>query len=115
MLYLILFTYRAPLDVLDRVLPAHRAHLQAHYASGHFLMSGPFFPREGGGILARGESREAIDAIVARDPFVVEQLVEARVIAWAPNRRLDEVPQAWLPEAAVSTRTDEDVAARPLS
>ncbi|MHA6894848.1 YciI family protein [Ralstonia pseudosolanacearum] len=115
MLYLILFTYRAPLDVLDRVLPAHRAHLQAHYASGHFLMSGPFFPREGGGILARGESREAIDAIVARDPFVVEQLVEARVIAWAPNRRLDEVPQAWLPEAAVSTCTDEDAAARPLS
>ncbi|MGA3770946.1 YciI family protein [Ralstonia nicotianae] len=115
MLYLILFTYRAPLDVLDRVLPAHRAHLQAHYASGHFLMSGPFFPREGGGILARGESREAIEAIVARDPFVVEQLVEARVIAWAPNRRLDEVPQAWLPEAAASTRTDEDAAARPLS
>ncbi|MFV8620788.1 YciI family protein [Ralstonia pseudosolanacearum] len=115
MLYLILFTYRAPLDVLDRVLPAHRAHLQAHYASGHFLMSGPFFPREGGGILARGESREAIEAIVACDPFVVEQLVEARVIAWAPNRRLDEVPQAWLPEAAASTRTDEDAAARPLS
>lgn len=57
MLYLILFTYRAPLDVLDRVLPAHRAHLQAHYASGHFLMSGPFFPREGGGILARGIAR----------------------------------------------------------
>ncbi|XLV70221.1 YciI family protein (plasmid) [Ralstonia syzygii subsp. celebesensis] len=97
MLYLILLTYRAPLDVLDRVLPAHRAHLQAHYESGHFLMSGPFFPREGGGILARGDSREAIEAIVARDPFVVEKLVEARVIAWAPNRRLDEVPRRGCP------------------
>ena len=30
MLYLILFTYTAPLEVLDRVLPAHRAHLEAH-------------------------------------------------------------------------------------
>ena len=45
MLYLILFTYRAPLEQLDRILPAHRAHLQAHYESGHFLMSGPFSPR----------------------------------------------------------------------
>ena len=58
MLYLILFTYRAPLSEMDRVLPAHREHLDAHYASGHFLMSGPFFPREGGGILARAASRE---------------------------------------------------------
>ena len=104
MLYLILFTYRAPLEQLDRILPAHRAHLQAHYESGHFLMSGPFSPREGGGVLARGASRVEIEAIVARDPFVVEDLVEARVISWAPNRRLDEVPQAWLPDAAVSTR-----------
>jgi uncharacterized protein YciI len=105
MLYLILFNYTAPLEALDRVLPAHRAHLGAHYASGHFLMSGPFFPREGGGILARAESCEEIDAIVARDPFVIENLVEARVIAWGPNRRSADTPQAWLSDAVVAALT----------
>lgn len=105
MLYLILFTYTAPLAELDRVLPAHRAHQDAHYASGHFLMSGPFFPREGGGILARAASREEIDAILARDPFVVENLVQARVIAWSPNRRSADTPPAWLPDAVVATST----------
>ena len=101
MLYLILFTYRAPLSEMDRVLPAHRQHLDAHYASGHFLMSGPLFPREGGGILAR----EEIDAIVARDPFVLENLVEARVIAWSPNRRVAGLPEAWFVDGAVSAPT----------
>lgn len=105
MLYLILFTYTAPLEALDRVLPAHRAHLDAHYTSGHFLMSGPFYPREGGGIMARADSREAIDAIVARDPFVIENLVRAQVIAWGPNRRSADVPQAWLPDAHVAAAT----------
>ena len=102
MLYLILFTYRAPLSEMDRVLPAHRQHLDAHYASGHFLMSGPFFPREGGGILARAASREEIDAIVARDPFVLENLVDVRVIAWGPNRRVAGLPEAWFVDGAVS-------------
>lgn len=105
MLYLILFTYTAPLEALDRVLPAHRAHLDAHYASGHFLMSGPFFPREGGGILARAGSREEIDAIVASDPFVIENLVQVRVITWGPNKRSVDAPQAWLPDAVVSAST----------
>ncbi|WP_296223772.1 YciI family protein [Ralstonia sp. UBA689] len=105
MLYLILFTYRAPLSEMDRVLPAHRAHLEAHYASGHFLMSGPFFPREGGGILARAGSRDEIDAIVARDPFVMENLAEARVIAWGPNRRVTGLPEAWFADGAVSAST----------
>ena len=95
MLYLILFNYTAPLEALDRALPAHRAHLDAHYASGHFLMSGPFFPR--------AESREEIDAIVARDPFVIENLVQARVITWGPNRRSADTPQAWLPDSVVAT------------
>ncbi len=103
MLYLILFTYTAPLEALDRVLPMHRAHLDAHYASGHFLMSGPFFPREGGGILARAGSREEIDAIVASDPFVIENLVRAQVITWGPNRRSADAPPVWLPDAAVGT------------
>ncbi|CAJ0810422.1 YciI family protein [Ralstonia flaminis] len=103
MLYLILFAYRAPLSEMDRVLPAHRQHLDTHYASGHFLMSGPLVPREGGAILARAASREEIDAIVARDPFVLEHLADVRVIAWSPNRRVAGLPQAWFVDGAVHT------------
>ena len=50
-------------------------------------------------------SDEEIDAIVARDPFVLENLVEARVIAWSPNRRVAGLPEAWCVDAAVSTPT----------
>ena len=43
---------------------AHVRFLEKYYASGHFLVSGRKIPRDGGVILAVGEDRDEIEAII---------------------------------------------------
>lgn len=66
--------------VLRTVDPAaHAAHLDAHVAwvrrhadAGTFLYCGSFENgKDGGAIIARTPTREALDAILAEDPFLV--------------------------------------------
>ncbi|WP_030244690.1 YciI family protein [Streptomyces sp. NRRL S-350] len=71
--------YTAPLEQIDAALPQHVEWLQAHYAAGTFLASGRKVPRDGGVILAVGQDRAAIDALVATDPFVRAGLTQYRV------------------------------------
>jgi len=59
-----------PFDDLAPLLPAHAAFLQRGYDAGHFLFSGPQSPPKGGFLLARAASREALDALLADEPFV---------------------------------------------
>lgn len=54
--------------------PAHRARLDAFHAAGDLLLVGPFVdPRDGAMGVFR--TREAADAFVAGDPFVVHGVV----------------------------------------
>jgi uncharacterized protein YciI len=78
-MFVLELTYTAPLERIDAALPQHVAWLQEHYAAGTFLASGRKVPREGGVILAVGEDRAAIEALVATDPFVVAGLCAYRV------------------------------------
>jgi uncharacterized protein YciI len=59
-------------------LRAHMRFLKAHYTSGHFLVSGRKVPRDGGIILAVGERRDQVEAIVKQDPFVARGLADIR-------------------------------------
>ncbi|MFB7470454.1 YciI family protein [Kitasatospora sp. NPDC056184] len=78
-MFVLELAYTAPIDRIEAVLPAHIAWLGRHYAEGTFLASGRKVPRDGGVILAVGEDRAAVEAIVRTDPFAVEGLVEYRV------------------------------------
>ncbi|KDN85319.1 YciI family protein [Kitasatospora cheerisanensis] len=68
-MFILELTYTAPLERIDALLPAHVAWLEEHYANGTFLASGRKVPRDGGVILAVAESREAVEALAATDPF----------------------------------------------
>jgi uncharacterized protein YciI len=63
--------------------------LKKYYAAGHFLISGRKIPRDGGIIIATAESRDAIAAIVAEDPFVARGLAEVRIIEFRVSQRAD--------------------------
>ncbi|MFE7190443.1 YciI family protein [Kitasatospora sp. NPDC057541] len=78
-MFVLELTYTAPLDRIDALLPAHVEWLGRHYEAGAFLASGRKVPRDGGIILAVGEDRAAVEALVSTDPFAVEGLVEYRV------------------------------------
>lgn len=84
--FVLLVEYLAPLSRIDELLDDHRAWLDAHFADGTFLVSGPRVPRVGGTILATGTSREDLERRVASDPLV--QLGAARydIVEFSPTR-----------------------------
>jgi uncharacterized protein YciI len=69
----------------------HMKYVRKYYAAGNFLVSGRKIPRNGGIILAVGESREAIEAIAKEDPFYTKGLADVRVIEFRASQRADDV------------------------
>ena len=68
-MFVVVLTYVKPLPEVDRHMRAHMAFLREQYAARTFIASGRQVPRTGGIILARAASKDALAAIMARDPF----------------------------------------------
>lgn len=68
-MFVVVLTYVKPLADVDRHMREHVAFLNQHYADGTFIASGRQVPRTGGVILARAASKDALTAIMERDPF----------------------------------------------
>ena len=66
-------TAGSTLDQLRAVFPRHKALIDEASAQGDLIAIGPYGDRSGA--LAVYRTREAAEAFVARDPFVVEGLV----------------------------------------
>jgi uncharacterized protein YciI len=92
-MFVIELTYKVPLAEIDAAMKPHVAFLKKHYAAGTFLVSGRKIPRDGGIILALGESREKVEAIMREDPFCARGLAEFRVIEFRASQRADDVPK----------------------
>jgi uncharacterized protein YciI len=90
-MFVIELIYKADLSEIDASMRAHMAYLKKYYAAGQFLISGRKVPREGGIILALGESREQVEAIVKEDPFVARGLADFRLIEFNQSQRADSV------------------------
>lgn len=82
-------SYVRPLEDVDRYVDAHMAYLQACYAKKHFIASGPKVPREGGVILAKMASREALDAVLAQDPFKQAGVADYTITEFVPRMYTD--------------------------
>ena len=91
-MFVIELTYKAPLAAIDASMHAHMGFLKKHYATGTFLMSGRKIPRDGGIIIALGDSKEAIEAIVRDDPFVSGGLADVRVIEFRASQLAEDMP-----------------------
>ena len=98
-MFVIELIYKAPLAEIDAHMREHVRFLNKYYASGHFLVSGRKIPRDGGIILAVGESRDEIERIAHEDPFSVRKLADVRVVEFRASqkaediqRRIDEQP-----------------------
>jgi uncharacterized protein YciI len=61
--------YLVPFEELADLIPRHREFLKKGYDAGFFLCSGPQIPARGGFLVARAESREKLDALLADEPF----------------------------------------------
>jgi uncharacterized protein YciI len=86
-MFVIELLYKADLAEIDRAMKAHVAFLNEQYAAGTFLISGRKIPRDGGVILAVGPSREAIEQVMAKDPFCARGLAEFRIVEFRASQR----------------------------
>jgi len=91
-MFIIELVYKVDLNRIDKHMTAHVKFLKKYYAAGDFLISGRKIPRDGGIIVAVGDSRERIEAIAAEDPFVARGLADARVIEFRASQRAEDLP-----------------------
>ena len=84
-MFIAILTYKKPLCEVDRFLAAHREYLAKHYAVGDFIASGPQTPRVGGVIMIKAESRIAVDAIIAEDPFNIKGIADYQIVEFTPT------------------------------
>jgi uncharacterized protein YciI len=67
------------------MIAAHRQFLQRGYEEGRFLLSGPSVPPTGGVLIARAESREQLDQLLADEPFCKARLMRfCKIIEFNP-------------------------------
>ena len=92
-LFVIELIYKVPLTKIDAAMTAHVRFLEKYYASGHFLVSGRKIPRDGGVILAVGQDREEIEAIMGEDPFCARGLADVRIIQFRASQRAGDIQQ----------------------
>ena len=88
-MFVIELIYKVDLKRIDAHMRSHVAFLKKYYASGHFVVSGRKIPRDGGIIIATGESRDEIERIVREDPFVRDGLADFRVIEFRASQRAE--------------------------
>ena len=84
-MFIAISTYLKPLEEVDALYSAHFAWMTPYYASGAFLGSGPRVPRTGGVIVARAESLEAFQALLAQDPFVQHGIAHYEIVEFTPG------------------------------
>lgn len=89
-MFIAILTYKKPLEEVDRFLQAHRDYLAKHYAAGDFIASGPQSPRIGGVIMMTAESRAAVDAIIAQDPFNINGIADYQIVEFTPTMFVTE-------------------------
>jgi uncharacterized protein YciI len=90
--FVIELVYKADLAQIDAAMKPHMAYLRKHYDAGTFIASGRKVPRDGGIILAVGDDRDQIEAIVREDPFVASGLAEYRIIQFRASQRAKDLP-----------------------
>lgn len=90
-MFIAILTYKKPLGEVDKYLQAHREYLAKHYAAGDFIASGPQTPRVGGVIMMKANSREAVEDIIAEDPFHINGIADYQVVEFTPTMFSDNM------------------------
>lgn len=89
-MFIAIVSYKKPLEEVDRFLQAHRDFLARHYATGYIITSGPQTPRKGGIIMLKAPSRDAVEAILAQDPFNINGIADYDIVEFTPTMFCDD-------------------------
>jgi uncharacterized protein YciI len=67
-------------------LEGHKEWIKRGFDDGVFLLAGSLQPNLGGGIMAHNTSLADLQTRVNGDPFVVENVVSAKILEIAPSK-----------------------------
>jgi len=85
-MFVVSLTYVCELSEVEKYLDAHIEYLDRHYSKGTFLASGRKVPRTGGVILAKADSLEQLEQILAQDPFCINKLADYEITEFVPSK-----------------------------
>ncbi|WP_019806500.1 YciI family protein [Saccharomonospora halophila] len=96
-MYVVLLSYTAPQTEIDYRLPEHTDWIARQYEHGLLLASGRRPGHQGEVLIARPVSLGKLEATVATDPLVLNELVDHEIIEFSATRtgpELREVNEA---------------------
>ena len=85
-LFVAILSYKVPLEKIDEFRAIHLDFLESYYQRGMFIASGPWVPRTGGVIIAKCDSKEDLQKILAQDPFAINELAIYEIIEFSPTK-----------------------------
>ncbi|HEX5553830.1 MAG TPA: YciI family protein [Chitinophagaceae bacterium] len=83
MIFLILLQYIKPHFAIDQYYPSHQDFIDRYVDSGHFICSGRKTLKTGEFILCKAGNRKEAQAIVAEDPFDINQLAVFEIVQYS--------------------------------
>ena len=95
-MYLMISTYRAPLEQVDAARDDHVRYLDELERRGLVVSAGRQNPPVGGIILFNVDSEAEARALLADDPYVLRGLADYEARGWTPTRG---VLMNWTPPA----------------
>ena len=85
-MYLMISTYLAPLDEVDKAREDHLAFVAGLEERGLVVSAGRQDPAVGGVILFDVDSEQEAQDLIAQDPYVLRGLAEYKATGWKPTR-----------------------------
>jgi uncharacterized protein YciI len=83
MLFVVLLHYTAPLPAVDAIRPAHLEHVERYAREGVFRAWARRDPPSGGVLIAASPDRGTLEAILARDPYVLAGVARTEIVAFS--------------------------------
>jgi uncharacterized protein YciI len=90
-MYVVLLRFAANRAKASQFMAGHNEWLRRGFDAEVFLLAGSLQDKMGGGILAHNVTLAELQERVDGDPFVVEQVVSAEIIAISPARADDRL------------------------
>lgn len=90
-MFLIILTYKVPLEKVDAFLDDHIHYLNEQYELKNLLISGRKIPRDGGIILSHITDKNQLLKIIEKDPFKINGLADYEIIEFVPGKTSKEL------------------------
>lgn len=96
-MYILFINFTKSLQDIQPVFPAHLEFIDAHIKTGKFILSGGLTGKPAGVVLANINNGGELQALLAEDPFVREQVAEYEVIEFKPSKRHESLASLIVP------------------